>query len=989
MPVRKGLLAPQNTFLDTIATRFDGTHSNFVLGNAQVIPSYPIVYCSDGFCELTGFVRAEVMQKSCACKFLYGNQTEEEKIEEIEKSLENKVELKTEVMFRTKEGSEFCCLLDIVPIRNEKGEVVLFLASHKDITHTKMSTFMFKDGDNDEDDEDDIHTDLFGDEKPPNGIYQRRRSRAVLYHLSGHLKEQEKKRRKLKLNSTLLAPKQTNLPEYKVAAMQKSQFIFLHYSTFKTIWDCIILLATLYIAVIVPYNVSFLSDVLGMNKTSKTLVPDIIVEILFILDLVINFRTTFVSKDGTVIYHPPQIAINYLKTWFFIDLVAAIPFDLITLIAKIDTVWGNIGMLKIVRLLRLLRVKIDRYSQYSAIVLACLTFGFGLLAHWLACIWYVIGRKEIDKHLNATTPWEIGWINELTESLGQTSDANLTLQSKYVTALYYTLSSMTSVGFGNVSANTDAEKIFTIIVMIIGALSHAAVFGNVTALIQRMYARRALYHSKCKDLKDFIQSHNIPLDLKNRMQDYFQTSWSVNMGIDTIEMLQMFPEELRADISMHLNREILSLPIFQEASQGCRRSLSLRVKSAFSAPGEYLIHKGDALNMIYFVLNGSLEVLRSGMVAAILGKGDLFGCDLYDTDSIIQSNGDVHALTYCDIQSISRQSLIEVLQNYPEYLGKFKEEIARDLTFNLREGADYESDKISFGNLEKNVARSRLPSINEDDETRGTIPTRTNNNDTKETSFKEKGVHLEVNTCNSSGLPPELSPRVVDGIEDEKQYKCQSFEFHDSVYPRRRSSSHPENPKGLLEHYDNDMQMSFVSPQLAVHRSCSTESMNTEELRHEIESTRNSVERLDKQVFSLSQDVTNLSQDLKSILRLLHVISPLPASPNSPDAIGTNHLQTPPKVLTVKIEQSGNQRYEDIIHVQRQDGLLETSIGSGILASQDNKEPIPEKQCSKNPTNVTLLPHPSERVELGRPMTSTKSREDDSGQYDSENGTEL
>ncbi|CAB1414070.1 unnamed protein product [Pleuronectes platessa] len=55
MPVMRGLIAPQNTFLDTIATRFDGTHSNFVLGNAQVQSLYPIVYCSDGFCELTGF----------------------------------------------------------------------------------------------------------------------------------------------------------------------------------------------------------------------------------------------------------------------------------------------------------------------------------------------------------------------------------------------------------------------------------------------------------------------------------------------------------------------------------------------------------------------------------------------------------------------------------------------------------------------------------------------------------------------------------------------------------------------------------------------------------------------------------------------------------------------------------------------------------------------------------------------------------------------
>lgn len=105
MPARKGLLAPQNTFLDTIATRFDGTHSNFVLGNAQVPALFPIVYCSDGFCELTGYPRAQIMQKGCACAFLYGPETKEDAIREIDDALENKTELKLELIFYKKNGT--------------------------------------------------------------------------------------------------------------------------------------------------------------------------------------------------------------------------------------------------------------------------------------------------------------------------------------------------------------------------------------------------------------------------------------------------------------------------------------------------------------------------------------------------------------------------------------------------------------------------------------------------------------------------------------------------------------------------------------------------------------------------------------------------------------------------------------------------------------------------------------------------------------------
>ena len=77
--------------------------SNFVLGNAQA-PGCPIVYCSDGFIELTGFTRAQVMGRSCACKFLYGNSTAVMEKDKIDNALEHKEELKTELIFYRKDG---------------------------------------------------------------------------------------------------------------------------------------------------------------------------------------------------------------------------------------------------------------------------------------------------------------------------------------------------------------------------------------------------------------------------------------------------------------------------------------------------------------------------------------------------------------------------------------------------------------------------------------------------------------------------------------------------------------------------------------------------------------------------------------------------------------------------------------------------------------------------------------------------------------------
>lgn len=68
----------------------------------------------------------------------------------------------------------------------------------------------------------------------------------------------------------------------------------------------------------------------------------------------------------------------------------------------------GVHLLKTVRLLRLLRLlqKLERYSEYSAVVLTLLMSTFALLAHWMACVWYFIGRKEIES--NSLSSWDNG-----------------------------------------------------------------------------------------------------------------------------------------------------------------------------------------------------------------------------------------------------------------------------------------------------------------------------------------------------------------------------------------------------------------------------------------------------------------------------------------------------------------------------------------------------------------------------------------------------
>uniref|UniRef100_A0A8D0HHX1 Potassium voltage-gated channel subfamily H member 3 n=1 Tax=Sphenodon punctatus TaxID=8508 RepID=A0A8D0HHX1_SPHPU len=676
MPVMRGLLAPQNTFLDTIATRFDGTRE---------WASPPFDYSlGGGFTPITvalGLIAGESeMQGVCLCDHL---------------------------RFCCLPGAPFWCLLDVVPIKNETGEVALFLVSHKDITESKSraGTEAWKEG---------------GGRRRYNRAgakgfnANRRRSRAVLYHLSGHLQKQGKGKRRLHKG---VFGEKAPLPEYKVAAARKSPFILLHYGTFKAGWDGLILLATLYVAVTVPYSVCFSGtrdEGLPESARAPPSVCDLSVEILFILDIVLNFRTTFVSKSGQVVFDPHAIFLHYLTRWFLLDLVAALPFDLLYAF-KVNVYFGA-HLLKTVRLLRLLRLlpNLDRYSQYSAVVLTLLMTVFALLAHWVACIWYFIGQREVESSPSELP--EIGWLQELARRLetpyylvrrngssGGAAPPNGTvppgndssswellggpsLRSSYITSLYFALSSLTSVGFGNVSANTDPEKIFSVCTMLVGALMHAVVFGNVTAIIQRMYARRFLYHSRTRDLRDFIRIHRVPPALKQRLLEYFQATWSASNGIDTRELLQSLPDELRADIALHLHKELLQLPLFEGASRGCRRALALAVRPSFCTPGEYLIHQGDALQALYLVCSGSMEVLKDGTVLAILGKGDLIGCPASCPEQVVLANADVRGLTYCDLQCLALPGLHATLALYPEFTSKFRHDLPCELSYNLGAG---------------------------------------------------------------------------------------------------------------------------------------------------------------------------------------------------------------------------------------------------------------------------------------------------------------
>uniref|UniRef100_A0A8C8A4B1 Potassium channel, voltage gated eag related subfamily H, member 7 n=1 Tax=Oryzias sinensis TaxID=183150 RepID=A0A8C8A4B1_9TELE len=863
MPVRRGHVAPQNTFLGVIIRKFEGQNKKFIIANARV-QNCAIIYCNDGFCEMTGFSRPDVMQKPCTCDFLHGQSTSRHAVAQVAQALLGSEERKVEITYHRKDGSNFLCNTHIIPVKNEEGVVMMFIlnfdyileegssdsleklnhASPSKADQRKKKFFRFRFSalpllgiskqSLPQEDPDAVmvdsphHSDgsaatrdyqlpatrescsptygndtraLIGpshcstpvsgplDHSSPKGAWDRlypdktpsipgltptasresvcsirrassvhdiegfgSKSKAVfrdrhasegrrpLSHIKSSLlgstsdsnlnkystinkiplitlnfsevNNEKKCPSPPSSEKTIIAPKVKDrthnvtdkvtqvlslgadvLPEYKLQTPRIDKWTILHYSPFKAVWDWLILLLVIYTAIFTPYSAAFLLNDIEERirrecgySCSPLNVVDLMVDIMFIVDILINFRTTYVNANEEVVSHPAKIAIHYFKGWFLIDMVAAIPFDLLIFGSGSDETTTLIGLLKTARLLRLVRVarKLDRYSEYGAAVLMLLMCIFALIAHWLACIWYAIGNVE-----KPYLEHKIGWLDNLGVSIGKKynySDPNSgpSIKDKYVTALYFTFSSLTSVGFGNVSPNTNSEKIFSICVMLIGSLMYASIFGNVSAIIQRLYSGTARYHLQMLRVKEFIRFHQIPNPLRQRLEEYFQHAWTYTNGIDMNMVLKGFPECLQADICLHLNKSLLQgCKAFRGATKGCLRALAMRFKTTHAPPGDTLVHCGDVLTALYFVSRGSIEILKDDIVMAILGKNDIFGEMIHIYPKPGKSCADVRALSYCDLHTIQREEILEVLDMYPEFADHFFNNL--ELTFDLRD----------------------------------------------------------------------------------------------------------------------------------------------------------------------------------------------------------------------------------------------------------------------------------------------------------------
>ena len=159
-------------------------------------------------------------------------------------------------------------------------------------------------------------------------------------------------------------------------------------------WDLFVMVLATWNCFSIPFNVAFEPEIM---EQWYFVALNFLIDFLFVVDILINFRTTFINpKTGDEISDPRAISRNYVKSRFWIDLFATIPFDSIgEWIIQSDSVVALqlFGLLKLIRVLRLSRIIMYmnlREETKMGLKLAKLVFFLVMYLHCLGCLWFVI-----------------------------------------------------------------------------------------------------------------------------------------------------------------------------------------------------------------------------------------------------------------------------------------------------------------------------------------------------------------------------------------------------------------------------------------------------------------------------------------------------------------------------------------------------------------------------------------------------------------------
>jgi hypothetical protein len=239
----------------------------------------------------------------------------------------------------------------------------------------------------------------------------------------------------------------------------------------KMIFDFIVILSTLIYCMKIIYQLCFFGFSSNYNESLGDKIFDFIIFALNAVYIILNFFHSYIDKStGETIIENKKIVINYLKGWFCIDFISSFPFELI---------WEKSSFLKLLRIIRINKIFlfisfVERVSLKTRQVIALFRLAFfGVFGtFFFACCWY------LNSYFNKTSHPQNNFIKyyNLYNNQDQTNSTlteNTEIKGAFHSMLicfFFTLTTVTTTGFGDYVAQNVPERIFSAILMLFGVL---------------------------------------------------------------------------------------------------------------------------------------------------------------------------------------------------------------------------------------------------------------------------------------------------------------------------------------------------------------------------------------------------------------------------------------------------------------------------------------------------------------------------------------
>lgn len=403
--------------------------------------------------------------------------------------------------------------------------------------------------------------------------------------------------------------------------MNLRKYIISPYDTIYRCWKTFLIILVVYCAWINPFELGFIDE----PKPGALFIADIVIDIFFAIDIVVTFFVAYVDdKTQQIEDNPKRIAVRYISTWFIFDITSTVPFQPFSYIFTGKFGSGlSYNLLNLLRLWRLRRVKslftrLEKDIRFSYFWVRCARLICVTLfaVHCAGCMYYLLAERYPDR--NKT------WIGSVRPNFREQS-----IWVRYICSLYWSITTLTTVGYGDLHAVNSIEMTFDIFYMLFNLGLTAYLIGNMTNLVVEGTSRTMQFRNSIQAASNFVTRNHLPPRLKDQILSHMCLQFRTER-LKQQEIIEELPKAIRTSILQHLFLPTIeSLYLFQGISRELLFFLITEMKPEYFPPREDIVLQNEAPSDIYIVVSGEVEVLVceniNEEVIETLGPGEMFG----------------------------------------------------------------------------------------------------------------------------------------------------------------------------------------------------------------------------------------------------------------------------------------------------------------------------------------------------------------------------